>query len=81
MVQIDTSIPKANTFRFENFWVEQPGFLDLVQHTWNTEVIATNSVTKISTKFKLLRKALKRWSKSISKINKLIDQSMKFSVS
>jgi hypothetical protein len=75
MVQIDTTIPKANVFRFEIFWVEQPGFFELVQHTWNTEVRASNSATKISTKFKLLRKALKSWSKSISKINKLIEQS------
>jgi hypothetical protein len=50
-------------------------FFELVQHTWNTEVRASNSATKISTKFKLLREALKRWIKSISKINKLIGQS------
>jgi hypothetical protein len=75
MVQIDTTIPKANVFRFENFWVEQPGFLELVQQTWNVEVRATNSITKISGKFKFLRKVLKKWSKRISKINKLIDQS------
>ena len=31
MVQIDTLIPKTDVFRFENFWVEQPDFLDLVK--------------------------------------------------
>jgi len=74
MVQIDTAIPKAEVFRFENFWVEQPDFLDLVQNTWNNEVRASNSVTKITAKFKLPRKTLKKWTKSISTINKLIAQ-------
>jgi exonuclease III len=47
MVQIDTTIPKADVFRFENFWVQQPDFFDLVQSSWSTEVRASNSVTKI----------------------------------
>jgi hypothetical protein len=47
MIQIDTTIPKADVFRFENFWVQQPDFFDLVQSSWSTEVRASNSVTKI----------------------------------
>jgi hypothetical protein len=74
MVQIDTTIPKADVFRFENFWVEQSDFLDIVQNAWNTEVRASNGVTKIAAKFKLLRRVLKKWSKSISRINNLITQ-------
>lgn len=74
MVQIDTTIPKANVFRFENSWVEQHDFLDIVQNTWSTEVRSSNIVTKVVAKFKLLRKTLKKWSKSISKINNLITQ-------
>lgn len=74
MVQIDTTIPKANVFRFENYWIEQHDFLDIVQDTWNTEVRSSNIVTKVAAKFKLLRKTLKKWSKSISKINNLIAQ-------
>ena len=66
MVQIDAAIPKANVFIFEKFWVEQPDFFDLVQSTWNKEVRSSNSVTKIVAKFKLLRKVLKKCSKSIS---------------
>jgi len=58
-IQIGTSIPKSEVFRFENFWVEHPGFLELVQSTWNINVRATNSATRISAKFKLLRAALK----------------------
>jgi hypothetical protein len=33
--QIDTSIPKANCFLFENYWTELPGFLEVVQRAWN----------------------------------------------
>jgi len=60
MVQIDTAIPKANVFRFENFWVELPDFLELIQNTWTKEVRSSNSVTRIAAKFKLLRKVLKK---------------------
>ena len=64
-IQIDASIPQAQVFRFENFWIDYPGFLDLVKSVWNTEVNATNSATRISAKFKLLRAALKKWSKKL----------------
>jgi hypothetical protein len=74
MVQIDTDIPKADVFQFEIFWVDQPDFFEIVQNTWNLEVRATNSVTKVTAKFKLLRRVLKKWSKGISKINNLIMQ-------
>jgi hypothetical protein len=74
MVQIDTDIPKANVFRFQNFWVDQPDFFEIVQNTWNSKVRATNSVTKVTAKFKLLRRVLKKWSKVISIINNLIVQ-------
>ncbi|KAG2639909.1 hypothetical protein PVAP13_2KG050716 [Panicum virgatum] len=73
-VQIDTMIPKANVFRFENFWVDQPDFMNLVKSTWDSEIRATNSVTKLTAKLKMLRKVLKKWSKGISKINNLIQQ-------
>jgi hypothetical protein len=32
---ISTKIPKANIFRFENHWVERPGFFDLVKSIWS----------------------------------------------
>lgn len=34
LIYISTSIPKAHIFRFENYWVHQPGFLDCVQEVW-----------------------------------------------
>ena len=34
MVNISTVIPKATLFRFESFWVDQPGFLEVVKGSW-----------------------------------------------
>lgn len=56
MVQIGTSIPKAQIFRFENFWIDYSGFFETVESIWKSEVRASNSATKISAKFKLLRR-------------------------
>lgn len=33
-IQIGTKIPKAKIFRFENFWVDYPGFFELVEAIW-----------------------------------------------
>jgi chaperonin cofactor prefoldin len=68
MVQIGTSIPKAQLFRFENHWVDQPDFIELVQTVWNAEVGAINSVTRVTSKFKLLRRVLRKWGQSLSKL-------------
>jgi hypothetical protein len=34
VVNIDTSIPKAKLFRFGNYWVELPCFLECVSKSW-----------------------------------------------
>ena len=59
-------------FRFENFWLDHPGFFDLVKSVWATEVNAPNSASRISAKFKLLRAALKKWGKKLSNLNNLL---------
>ena len=71
-IQIGTNIPKAQTFRFENYWIDHPGFMDLVKSVWTSNVRASNSATRISSKFKLLRAALKKWSKKLSNLSRLI---------
>ncbi|CAO2167262.1 unnamed protein product [Urochloa humidicola] len=73
-VQIGTNIPKAQVFRFENYWVNQPGFLDLVKSVWNTQVRATNSATKLTAKLKILRRVLKRWGRNLSQLKALIKE-------
>lgn len=75
IAQISTYIPKAQVFRFENYWIDQPGFIELVQGVWNPEVRATNSATRLIAKFKLLQRVLKRWGKSLSKIKNTIKES------
>lgn len=75
MAQIGTKIPKAQVFRFENYWIDQPGFLELVQQVWNSEIHGTNSATTLSAKFKLLRRVLKRWGKSLAHLNNTIKES------
>jgi hypothetical protein len=37
MVQIETAILRAHVFRFENYWVEWPEFLDVVQAIWSSK--------------------------------------------
>ena len=71
-IQIGTFIPKAQIFRFKIFWVEHQGFYDLAKSVWSTNISATNSATRITAKFKLLRAALKKWSKSLSDLKRLI---------
>jgi hypothetical protein len=74
-VQIGTKIPKAHSFRFEIFWINQPGFMELVQATWSTSVRAKGSASIIAAKFKNIRRVLKRWSKDISKLANVIKES------
>lgn len=55
-VQIGTKIPKAKVFRFENYWLQQPGFMEIVQAAWNIQVRTNNSASKIAGKFNNLRR-------------------------
>src|SRR5690348_9053510 len=34
VVRMDSHIPKASIFRFENFWIDFPGFYDTVKLHW-----------------------------------------------
>src|SRR4051812_20656099 len=66
VVTIETSIPKSNLFRFESFWVQHPGFMELVSEVCNRPVNSSNAATVLCRKFKMLRYELKHWSKNIS---------------
>jgi len=69
VASIGTSIPKARVFRFENHWLDQPGFMAIVQATWNSEVRARDSVSRVVAKLKLLRRVLRRWGRNLSQLN------------
>jgi hypothetical protein len=71
-VQIGTSIPKANIFRFENFWLQHPECLEQINTVWASPVNVCNSAHVISAKFEILRRALKLWSKNLSNLSRLI---------
>jgi exonuclease III len=74
LVSIDTVIPKAQLFRFENFWVNQPGFFDVVKSVWARNTKASTSSGILAEKFKILRWELKKWKMSLSNIKLLINK-------
>jgi hypothetical protein len=71
-VEIGTHIPRANIFRFENFWLKHPSYLEQIKNAWLALVCVSNSAHVISAKFKFLRKMLKLWAKNLSNIKRWI---------
>jgi hypothetical protein len=71
-VVISTSIPKANIFLFENYWVEQGDFLETVMDCWHSTLGQTDAAKNITAKFKALKAALKVWSRNLSNLRLLI---------
>ena len=61
LISISTSIPKENIFCFENYWVEQPSFMDCVQSAWSQPSNKGHIPTIIVDKLKTLRFAVKKW--------------------
>jgi hypothetical protein len=74
VVSISTVIPKAKIFRFENMWIDQPGFLDLVDKTWKQPVKPGPIASVLTAKFKNVRYALKKWGRNLSQIKDLIEK-------
>jgi hypothetical protein len=72
VVKIATVIPKAKIFRFENQWIQQPGFFELVEKVCNTPLKSHSASGVITTKFKSLRYELKRWGIFLSHLKDLI---------
>jgi hypothetical protein len=77
VVDIDTVIPRAKIFRFENFWVQLPGFLDCVHKSWNKVSRKNTSASILVDKLKTLRYDLKHWKTSMSKLKQLIENAIK----
>jgi hypothetical protein len=72
VVSIDTSISKARLFRFENYWVQMPGFLDCVKASWDKPSSKSYSSAILADKLKSLRYELKKWHVSLARIKLLI---------
>lgn len=71
-ISIETSTPKSSIFRFENFWVDMPGFFEIVHHCWSIPVRGSNPAIILNAKLKNLRRGLRTWSKRLSNLNALI---------
>ena len=76
-VSIQSTTPKSNLFRFEEIWTKHPDFMSVVQRSWNRRCYAPNSAALLAKKIKLLRSDLTHWSKNISNLSLLIDNSNK----
>jgi hypothetical protein len=72
IVHVGSSILKSNMFRFENYWVDHPGFMDTVSLHWNSSPFYANAARNLLAKLKQVRAGLKSWSKNLSKLSKLI---------
>jgi exonuclease III len=68
LVSIQSTIPKSSIFRFENYWIHHPGFKDTVSNAWQVRVNKSNAADIINEKLKNVRRALIKWSKSISNL-------------
>jgi hypothetical protein len=73
VISIQTSIPKSTVFRFENSWLDMPDFLATVESSWTQSIHYADAAKRITAKFKVLRKELKKWKHSISSITKDIE--------
>jgi hypothetical protein len=73
MILINTDIPKAKVFRFENFWLLREEFLPVMQHGWNVPVFQQDHAKKISAKFKNLHRVLKMWHYQLFKLSSIIE--------
>lgn len=73
IVKIGTDIPSSRVFRFENYWMEHPHFLAVVQHGWNLDTGQFDKAKHISAKFKNLRRVLKAWNSQLSSLKTNID--------
>jgi hypothetical protein len=71
-ISISTRIPKANIFRFENFWAKHEDFVDTVCSSWTSNRKETTTVKQISKNLIRLRSDLKEWSRNLSKLGQLI---------
>lgn len=51
-IHIGSNIPKSNSFRFENYWVELPGFYDTIALHWNNSTYFANAAKNLSSRLK-----------------------------
>jgi hypothetical protein len=52
VISIATTIPKVHIFRFENRWIQQPGFFELVDRVWKIPLTAYSTAGVVGAKKK-----------------------------
>jgi hypothetical protein len=72
VIKVKTDIPRANIFRFENYWLAHDEFESIFQEAWNRESYQTDPAKKLMAKLKVTRKCLKDWQRSLPKLAKTI---------
>jgi hypothetical protein len=72
VLQIGINVPRPSMFRFENFWIQHPGFLETVSLQWHNSPFFGNAAKNLSSRLKHARDSLKLWSKNLSSLSKLI---------
>jgi hypothetical protein len=72
VIQMESAIPRTNTFRFENHWISHPEFMPIVEQLWNQSINRGSIALIISSKLRALRRGLKAWSREFSNLSKLI---------
>jgi hypothetical protein len=72
LVYFKSKVPKPKIFRFENFWLEYKGFMNIFQSTWLGLPSLSDTAKNLTTKFKIERKVLKDWQRSLPKIDKTV---------
>ena len=71
MLQIGSNVPRPSLFRFENFWLQHPSFLETVSLHWHYSPFFGNTARNLSSRLKHARAGLKLWSKNLSSLSKL----------
>jgi len=74
VVEINTSIPIGNLFRFENHWLQNEDFVQVMANGWHSPEHITDPANAITAKFKNLRRVLKDWKKTLPRLALAIER-------
>jgi len=61
IIEISTTIPRSNVFRFENYGLTHEDFAEVVVRGWNAPQHLLDPAKNLTAKFKNLRRELKVW--------------------
>lgn len=68
VIEINTNIPQAKRFRFENHWLSQDEFISVAMNGWKAPDHIIDPAKILTAKFKNLRRVLKAWKAQLPKL-------------